>query len=109
MGTQTKPPKALECEEARSAYLGMKESSMVSHIIKTLMLLVWLMLAILSCHSIACKRIGALPAADVKSAQKAPQAIVRRMACFFQEGQFRGSLGSSVGCGRRTVCKRHAH
>lgn len=82
---------------------------MGTHIIKTLMLLVWLMLAILSCHSMACNRIGALPAADVKSAQKAPQAIVRRMACFFQEGQFRGSLGSSVGCGRRTVCKGHAY
>lgn len=111
MGTQSKPPNALD--DGISKEIGKEPGTgptaaakQFTHIISTLMLLVWLTVPTLTPHASACTMIVALPAAEVKSAQKAPQAIVKRMEFFFQDGQLSGSEMSLVGWGRRTVWSR---
>lgn len=67
------------------------------------MLLVSFTVEMLSWNSIDCKMMGALPAADVKSAQNALQATVSSMRCFLDHDQFKGSISSSLGWGTRMI------
>jgi hypothetical protein len=97
MGTQIMPPTALESDDLLACIPSKTFGGTCTYIIKTLMLLVWLMVPTDLCHSTACKMIGALPDADAKSAVRAAQATVKRIRCFFREDQFNGSSISSVG------------
>lgn len=101
MGTQIKPPKAMASELVQKTRRPSTDKR--THIIKTFMLFVSSTVELLSWNSIDCKIIGALPAADVKSAQNTLHATVSRMRCFLDQDQFRGSISSSLGWGTRTV------
>lgn len=98
IGTQIRPPTALESDQMLACIpIEFRGGGTCTYIIKTLILLVWLMVPTDLCHSTACKMIGALPDADAKSAVRAAQATVKRIRCFFREDQFNGSSMSSVG------------